>query len=451
MTLLPGHKSRLRRAPTPRPSLNEPIGSKSSSTKIRLVHIINDVSIGGAEMMLYKLLSQVNRERFDPIVVALRNRGQLHRRIEALDVPVYNVAMRLGIPTPTSGWRLIRLMRRLKPDLIQGWMYHGSLAAQVGGAFAGRSVPVVWNIRQSLNKLNYEKRATAAIIKFLAHLSKRPAKIIYNSRIAAAQHGAIGYEMQDSLVIPNGFMTSLFTPSQEARNSVRVELGIPDETLLIGRVSRYHPAKDHANFLHAAALLLRTHPDVQFVLCGDGVNWVNASLCRLIDDLKLTERVHLLDQRQDMPRLTAALDIATSSSCGAESFPNVIGEAMSCGVPCVATDVSDLLWIIGETGRVVPPRNAQALSSAMQELVELGAEGREELGRAARERVLKHFPLKDICSLYEALYEDVLDQHPRLTSSNVRYHEFAEHASNAAREEAVQSSSKARRSSMGHE
>jgi len=450
MTLLSGHKSRLRRAPSPRPSLTEPNRSKSSSTKIRLVHIINDVSIGGAEMMLYKLLSQVNRERFEPIVVALRNRGQLHRRIEALDVPVYNVAMRLGIPTPTSCWRLIRLMRRLKPDLIQGWMYHGSLAAQVGGAFAGRSVPVVWNIRQSLNGFNYEKRATAAIIRFLAYLSKRPAKIIYNSRIAAAQHGAIGYELRDSLVIPNGFMTSLFTPSQEARNSVRVELGIPDETLLIGLVSRYHPVKDHANFLHAAALLLKTHPDVQFVLCGDGVNWVNPFLCKLIDDLKLTERVHLLDQRQDMPRVTAALDIATSSSC-AESFPNVIGEAMSCGVPCVVTDVSDLLWIVGETGRVVAPRNAQALAKAMEELVELGPEGRKQLGRSARERVLKHFPLKNIDSLYEALYEDVLGQKEMLASSNVRYHEFTEYASNAAREEAVQSSSKARRSSMGFE
>jgi glycosyltransferase involved in cell wall biosynthesis len=450
MTLLPGHKLRLRAAT--RSLLPEPKGSKSSPAKrIRLVHIINDVSIGGAEMMLYKLLSQMDRERFDPIVVALRNRGQLHRRIEALDVPVYNVAMRLGIPTPTSCWRLVRLMRRLKPDLIQGWMYHGSLAALVGGAFARGSVPVVWNIRQSLNKLNYEKRATAAIIRFLAYLSKRPAKIIYNSRIAAAQHGAIGYEMQDSLVIPNGFMTTLFTPSQEARNSVRVELGIPDETLLIGRVSRYHPAKDHANFLHAAALLLKTHPDVQFVLCGDGVNWVNPVLCKLIDDLKLGERVHLLDQRQDMPRLTAALDIATSSSCGAESFPNVIGEAMSCGVPCVATDVSDLLWIIGETGRVVPPRNAQALSNAMKELVELGAEGREKLGQAARERVLKHFPLEDIYSLYEALYHDVLGRSPKGSSSNVRYHEFAEPPSVGDQGEAGQNPSKARRSSMGHE
>jgi len=82
--------------------------------------------------------------------------GNCIDRIEALDVPVYNVAMRLGIPTPTSCWRLIRLMRRLKPDLIQGWMYHGSLAAQSEARLPVRSVPVVWNIRQSLSGFNYE-------------------------------------------------------------------------------------------------------------------------------------------------------------------------------------------------------------------------------------------------------------------------------------------------------
>jgi glycosyltransferase involved in cell wall biosynthesis len=319
----------------------------------------------------------------------------------------------------------MRLIRRLDPDLIQGWMYHGNLAAQIAAAFARRPVAVVWNIRQSLYSFAYEKRVTAAIIKLSAHLSNRPVKIIYNSRIAAAQHGAIGYQPQNSVVIPNGFMTSLFKPSQEARHSVRVELGIAEETLLIGLASRYHPVKDHANFLHAAALLLKVHPDVQFVLCGEGVNWVNPYLCRLIEDLKLAERVHLLDQRQDMPRITAALDIATSSSC-AESFPNVIGEAMSCGVPCAVTDVSDLLWILGDTGRVVPPRNAQALAGAMQEMVEIGPEGRATLGEAARSRVITHFPLKEIGSLYEGLYEEVLAQHTQVPSSNVRYHEFGE-------------------------
>lgn len=385
-------------------------------------------------MMLYKLLSEMDRERFELAVVSLRNRGQLNKHIEKLGIPTYGVAMRLPVATPTSCWRLVRLVRRLKPDLIQGWMYHGNLAAQLAGVFARGPAPVVWNVRQSLYGFEYEKWSTAITIKLLAHLSRRPARIIYNSRISAAQHNAFGYESQHSVIIPNGFITNLFTPSPEARRSVRAELGVGEDALLIGLVSRYHPVKDHENFLRAAALLLKSHPEVHFVLCGENVNWVNPNLCRLINELKLAERVHLLNQRQDMPRITAALDIATSSSC-AESFPNVIGEAMSCAVPCVVTDVSDLMWILGETGRVVPPRNAAALAQGMRELVEMGAVGRATLGRAARERVIKHFPLKEIALLYDAVYAGALALpaiEPISTVSNVRYHNFREHAAASA-------------------
>jgi glycosyltransferase involved in cell wall biosynthesis len=399
------------------------VDRRSGTKLMRIVHVINDLSIGGTEMMLYKLLSRSDRERFEPVVVSLRNRGHLCERIEALGVPIYQVAMHLAFPTVTSCWRLIRLVRQLEPDLIVGWMYHSNLAALVGGAFNNPSVPVIWNIRQSLNGFSYEKRATAALIRLSARLSKWPAKIIYNSRIAAAQHSAIGYDLQNSLVIPNGFLTSQFTPSQEARSSVRKELGVTDETVLIGLIGRYHPVKDHSNFLRAAALLLKSCPDVQFVLCGSGVNWLNPVLCKLIEDLELSERVHLLGQRQDIARIAAALDIATSSSC-AESFPNVIGEAMSCGVPCIVTDVSDLLWIVGETGRVVPPRNPQALAATMQEVVELGPEYRQSLGRAARDRVLKYFPLNEIASLYESLYEELLGQQTKESLARFQYNKF---------------------------
>src|ERR1043165_1739536 len=219
----------------------------------RLVHIINDLSIGGAEMMLYKLLSEMDRARFELAVVSLRNGGQLHERIEKLGIPIYSIAMKLPVATPTSCWRLIRLIRHLNPDLIQGWMYHGNLAAQLAGAFMRPPVPIIWNVRQSLYGFEYEKGSTALIIKVLARLSSWPARTIYNSRIAAAQHGAIGYDSQNQVVITHGFITKLFTPSPEARRSVRVELGVGEDALLIGLVGRYHLVKDHENFLRAAA------------------------------------------------------------------------------------------------------------------------------------------------------------------------------------------------------
>ena len=131
-----------------------------------------------------------------------------------------------------------------------------------------------------------------------------------------------------------------------------------------------------------------------------------------------------------MPRITAAFDIAVSSSC-AESFPNVIGEAMSCAVPCVVTDVSDLAWIAGDAGRVVPPRNADGLARGMRELVEIGPAGRAALGQAARERGIKHFPLKEIGLLYEAVYAKALALPTNeivSPASNVRHYDFRDNA-----------------------
>jgi glycosyltransferase involved in cell wall biosynthesis len=339
-------------------------------------------------------------------VISLDGVGKLGDRIRQLGIPVYEMGMKPSLH-PRSLVRLVRTARRLKPDLIQGWMYHGNLAAQIAAMFTARPVSVFWNIRQSLYSLDYEKPATARVIKLGARLSHWPAKTLNNSRTSVAQHSVIGYQTAGTVVIPNGFDTELFAPSEEARRTVRSELGVALDTFLIGLIARYHPMKDHQTFLLAAGLLLKDHPETQFVLAGKDVNWNNAALRSLIQDLGMVERVHLLGERLDMPRLTAALDIASLSSAYEEGFPNVIGEAMACGVPCVVSDVSDSPWIVGDSGRVVPPRNPAALAKSWQDLIELGPEGRKALGETARSRVIDCFSLASVVEQYERLYESV--------------------------------------------
>src|SRR6185295_19470828 len=112
-------------------------------------------------------------------------------------------------------------------------------------------------------------------------------------------------------------------------------------------------------------------------------------------------------ERHDTPRLAAALDVFSLSSYD-ESCPNVIGEAMACGVPCVVTDVGDTVWIVGDTGRVIPRRDSQALALAWKDMINLGAAGRKALGSRARERVVGHFPIEAAVARYEALYDSVL-------------------------------------------
>jgi glycosyltransferase involved in cell wall biosynthesis len=175
---------------------------------------------------------------------------------------------------------------------------------------------------------------------------------------------------------------------------------------LIGLIGRYDPMKDHSTFNKAACLLLRERRDVHFILAGRDVKWENKPLAKQIRDV-WKGHFHLLGERNDVANIGAALDVASSSSYG-EGFPNIIGEAMSCGVPCVVTDVGDSERIVGDTGRVVPPKDPDALAKAWKELIDLGEEGRERLGLAARKRIRDHFELSQISKKYEAFYSSLV-------------------------------------------
>ncbi len=358
-------------------------------------------------MMLYKLLAGVDRSRFQSVVIALMDKGALGADIGDAGVPLYCLGMRRGVPSSSALWRLAAIVRKVKPDLVQGWMYHGNLAASFAKWPGRRGVPVLWNIRQTVYDLSNEKWLTAAVIRLGARLSQVPAKIIYNARVSAAQHEAMGYAPTKTEVIPNGFDCERFVPSQDARDKLRAELGVPSDGLLIGLVARYHPMKDHATFLRAAACLAARQKDARFVLAGQGVDADNAELRDLLHELGVESQVYLLGERRDIPVLTAALDIATTSSSWGEAFPNVIGEAMSCAVPCAVTDVGDSSWIVGDTGKTVPPDDPEALASTWCDLIHIGPEGRRRLGLAARRRIEEQFALPAIVARYAELYEEV--------------------------------------------
>jgi len=374
---------------------------------LKIAHIITGLEADGAETMLYKLLRAMDR-RFDPVVVSLVDDGPMAARIEELGIPVFGCGMRPGFLSLPAAARLGRLLRRVRPDLLQGWMYHGNLAAQVAAAALPSGTPVLWNIRGSHCRLRDEKFMTAATIWVGARLSRLPSKIISNSLASARQHERLlRYSKDRWVIIPNGFEVEKFTPSESARVDVRAELHASPEALLIGLIGRYHPMKDHANFLSAAAILRTKLPAAQFLLAGSGVDSENSTLRDQMQTLGLLAGVHLLGARGDVPRITAALDIAGSASYS-EAFPNVIGEAMSCAVPCVVTDVGDAALLVGDTGRVVPPRDSNALAQAWLELAGLSRSSRHSLGAAARARIAAHFSMSAIAARYEELYDEML-------------------------------------------
>jgi glycosyltransferase involved in cell wall biosynthesis len=252
------------------------------------------------------------------------------------------------------------------------------------------------------------KRTTLMTVSACARLSRwLPSRIVCCSEHARSAYERRGFAAGKLTVIPNGFDTGAFRPDPVARIEVRREIGVGPGAPLIGLVARYGPVKDHPNFLRAAARLLGRFPEAHFLLCGDGVDRENAALAAAIDSLGLRDRCHLLGPRRDVARIQASLDLATSSSIS-EAFPLALGEAMACGVPCVATDVGDSAAIVGETGRIVPPRASRALAEAWAELLELAPDVRARLGQAARSRILQGYDLTAIATRYENIYHDLL-------------------------------------------
>jgi glycosyltransferase involved in cell wall biosynthesis len=348
----------------------------------------------------------MDRTRFTPQVVSLIDLGPMSEKIQTLGVPLRSLGMRPGRPNPVSILRLAQWLREDRPDVISTWLYHADLIGGMAAKLAGR-IPVAWGIRHGDLSSKGNKWLTLQTVKACALMSHwLPTRIIFNSEASRNTHIAAGYSIDKMIVIHNGSDLTTFKPDPAARKSVRKELEIPGEAPLIGLVGRFDILKDHHNFVQAAGFLHRDRPDVHFLLCGDDVTWANPQLIRWIQEADIAGCCRLLGRRADIPRLTAAFDIAVSSSFG-ESFANVIAEAMSCAVPCVVTDVGDSALIVAQMGLVVPPQNPKALANALREFVELGHEGRTRLGIAARRRIKEHFDLPDIVVRYQNLYEEL--------------------------------------------
>lgn len=376
---------------------------------IRVCHIITGLYAHGAEHMLLKLLSGLDRNRFEPTVISLMDKGTLGPAIDSMGIPVLTVDLPRGRPHPAGLWRLVRQVRGIHPHILQGWMYHGNLAASLAARFVSGDPAVLWNIRQSLYDLDREKRLTRWLIQLSAKVSGSPDHIIYNSLTSASQHEALGFKANLRAFIPNGFGVDDFSPDSSLRTRMRNRWGITDHQVVIGMAARHHPMKDHDNFLQSAANLAERHDHVRFVLAGLNVDGQNAGLVQRIQDLQLEDRVRLLGELHDMNGFYQGLDIATLSSAWGEGFPNVLGEAMLAGVPCVATDIGDSAALIGDTGITVSARDAGALATALSNLVEAGPNGRSRLGTRARERILHSYSLPSIIEQYANLYQSCVD------------------------------------------
>jgi glycosyltransferase involved in cell wall biosynthesis len=377
----------------------------SDGTPVRVVHVITGLDVGGAELMLARLLAAIDPMRVENVVISLTDRGALADRFVKLNVPVYALGMRSWRSTIAGLTTLIGLLRRLAPDVVQTWLYHADFFGSIAGKIA-RAPKIAWNVRCSELNPRDQPRLTSMLLRVLPSLSRWPAVVVCNSEAGLRAHQRLGYRPQSWALIPNGVDTDVFRPSRADRAAVRRELGVADDEPLIGMAARLHPMKNHAGFLQAAAQVAVKRRDARFLVMGRGVA-ASERLIQIAAELGLGGRVHLLDERSDPAAMFAALDVAVSSSSYGEGFPNVIAEAMACSVPCVATDVGDSAAIMGAAGIIVAPGDPGALAIALVRVLAMEPASRKALGQSGRDRIVSEYSLGHVADRYERLYEQL--------------------------------------------
>jgi glycosyltransferase involved in cell wall biosynthesis len=376
---------------------------------MKVFHIITGLPDGGAEAVLYRLCK--NDQANIHYVVSLSDSGKYGPMLEAVGVLVTTLNMSPGSPSPLAFIRLVRLLRREQPDVVQTWLYHGDLFGGLAARVAGiRSL--VWGIHHTTLEPGKSKKTTILIAKLLAKLSWwLPTKIVVCAQRAMEVHEALRYDRGKMRFIPNGYDLEDFKPGLDPEGEMKVALA-PDQSVpLIGTVGRFDPQKDHANLLDALAILHGRGLAFRCVLVGMGLDSSNTQIVEWIAQRGLAENVQLLGAKTDIPNIMNALDLHVLPSAG-EAFPNVVAEAMACGTPCVVTDVGDAAYILGNTGWVVPPRDAnslaEAISTALQEIINSGE--RSDRSFSARSRIEENFSVERMVRNYTSVWEESIHE-----------------------------------------
>jgi glycosyltransferase involved in cell wall biosynthesis len=368
-----------------------------------VIHIITGLSIGGAESMLLQLLRATAHGPAKQLVLTLSTEDALRAQVEATGVRVINLSEG-GKSIFGSLLRARALLKTQRPSLVMTWLHHADLFGVMLKCFFP-TLPLIWNIRCSKLEPAYLPRRNLLTVSLLARLSRVPTAIVANSNAGMQAHIAAGYRGEGWRVLPNGFDIERFCPNEAGRLSLREEHGIDQDAFLIGLVARYHPMKGFDLFIRAAARIAKASPRAHFVMAGSEVDWSNRELSNWIEEAGLRARFTLLGPRRDIPQIMNMLDVLVSSSTS-EGFPNVIGEAMACGTPCVATDVGDSAYLLGATGRVVAFGSDKALADAVLEVDAMPKEAYRLMREAARRRILEQFSINEISMRYQELFNE---------------------------------------------
>lgn len=363
----------------------------------KIVHIIIGLHIGGAELMLKRLVEGLNgKDCMQHSVISLTDLGPVGQQLQNVGINVRELGMKNPLLVPSTFFKLRRELKKQKPDIVQTWMYHANFLGGLAAKSAGID-RVIWNIRST--NLHGNGNGNFIFRKSCGLLSSSvPHEVIYVSYSAQTEHLKAGYTSDRGVVIENGFNTDIFLFNKESREKYRSEMKLEIDDIAIFSVGRCVSEKDHPTFIKAICDASKSNSKIKGVLVGRDIDLESFALS---DNEK--KRFIVLGEREDIAGLLSAADIFCLHSI-TEGFPNVLGEAMSVGLPCITTKAGDAELILSNKKYIVETGDYSAIEQLMIELSEESASNRKVIGKKNREKILKCFSLEIILNKYLALY-----------------------------------------------
>lgn len=349
--------------------------SAAPVSPLRILHVIYGLNQGGAEHSLSQLV-QGTAGRLEHAVVCFGPLGDVGERMQALGVTLFHMPL-----TPTGLYAARQAVQGFEPHLVQGWMYYGNVLA----ALIRRSRPLAFNVRTAFStpdSLPTRQRAALDFSRFA-----RPDLVLFNAQAGQQCHAAWVRNGTRQRVIPNGVDSEVFKPAPHIRTAVREELGVGDKPL-VGLVSRYHADKGVDVYLRVARAL---QSEAMFCLAGRGM----AEACAERSDI---DGLIVRDQVVT-PGFLPALDVLVVAS-RREGTPNILLEAMACGVAVVGTDCGDVADIIDDPTRVCAVDDDAALAQSVARTLTDAA----TIGQRDRQRVMSKYDTRRCFDAYVESY-----------------------------------------------
>ena len=367
-----------------------------------LYTIPNFITAGSGGAML-NIIERLDRDRFAPTVCVSQKGGRLDQQVEALGIPFLEAPFTVEAK-PYAGLlgRARAAAGCFRPYRFQLWHsfhyssdYSEAIIARLSGAQA-------WIYTKK--NMNWGRRAWYLRSLFATRIAAQ------NTDMLAKFFNTPMFKYKTHL-IPRGVDIQRFRPDVAPTLSLRQHLGIDRQSPIVACVAHLVPVKGHPTLFQAIAKI----PTVNLLLAGKPLDQeYQRSLLVQVRALNLEPRVHFLGEITDIPALLAEADMFVLPTWGRwrmEGCPVALLEAMACGKACIATDIPGARDLIqpGQSGLIVPPEDADAIATAIRRLIQdLDLRGR--LGRAARDRVERHFTIEKEVARHTVMYAQLLGQ-----------------------------------------